>query len=250
MNAPRPQITAATRTAEGARLDLSTGDAVHVEPSDWAALSDAPPYVLTVQTPAASWVLDVPAPLLAQVAQVLDIHSRAPDALPVLLAVHVEAQRVTFTTREQGAPSTRRLTLPRPLAFSRSPQLLAPDVLTVYALPPLAPQVARYAVEPYTAEGQAALVALGYPGPYPVPEGVTLGGYAHGTALTEHEALTLAGLPDFADDWVLCPSESGGAPFTLLWGNAASDEQLERSSTWATLTAASLRASDTPRGSA
>lgn len=171
-------------------------------------------------------------------------------ALPLLIAVEVEAQRVTFTTRDPDAPFTRRLTLPRPLAFTRSPQFLAPDVLTVYALPPLAPQVARYAVEPYTAAGQAALMALGYAGPFPVPEGANLGGYSHGTALTEHEALTLAGLPDFPEHWVICPCESGGAPFTLLWGNAASDEQLERSSTWATLTAASLRASDTPRGSA
>ncbi len=83
-----------------------------------------------------------------------------------------------------------------------------------------------------------------------MPAGVLLGGYAHGTALTEHEALRLAGLPDFVDLWALCPSEGGGAPYTLLWGDAATDEQLEAASTWATVTTAALRAQDTARGSA
>ncbi|MDV6376101.1 hypothetical protein [Deinococcus arenicola] len=101
-----------------------------------------------------------------------------------------------------------------------------------------------------TREGQAALIALGHAGPYPVPEGVSLGGYEHGAALTEGEALTLAGLPDFIEDWAICPSTSGAAPFSLLWGNAATNAELERASAWAEMTTASLRASDTPSGSA
>jgi hypothetical protein len=105
-------------------------------------------------------------------------------------------------------------------------------------------------VELNTAAGQAALIALGYAGPYPVPDGVRLGGYAHRAALTEHEALTLAGLPDFVDDWAICPSEAGGPPFTLLWGNAATNTELDRASAWAELTAASLRAADVPSGTA
>lgn len=173
-------------------------------------------------------------------------------ASPVLIAVTVESDHVTFTPS-----SGPELKLPKPVRFSLDADTPAPAALTqpitlsIWAGKPReSARLAYIAVEPYTAAGQAALMALGYPGPYPVPEGVTLGGYSHGTALTEHEALTLAGLPDFPEHWVICPCESGGAPFTLLWGNAASDEQLERSSTWATLTAASLRASDTPRGSA
>ncbi|WP_029478207.1 hypothetical protein [Deinococcus frigens] len=101
-----------------------------------------------------------------------------------------------------------------------------------------------------TREGQAALIALGHAGPYPVPQGVNLGGVEHGAALTELEALTLAGLPDFVDDWAICPSEAGGAPFTLLWGNAATNTELDRASAWAEMTTASLRAADMPTGTA
>lgn len=202
-------------------------------------------------------------------------------ALPLLVAVTVEPERVTFTTREPDAPFTRRRTLPRLVYVDRLPQLRGPDVLAVKRDPrdpePLAftlsgaqavnlrepltltvwagephrsPVLVRYQAQPYTPEGQAALTALGFAGPYPAPEGVSLGGYAHGTALTEHEALTLAGLPEFPELWLICPSESGGAPFALLWGDAATNEQLERSSNWATVTTAALQAEGRARGSA
>lgn len=85
-------------------------------------------------------------------------------------------------------------------------------------------------------------------GPYSVPHGATLAGYAHGTALTEHEALRLAGLPDFPEHWVIVPSELGTAPLTLLWGDAASTEQLKRAAQWAELTTLAMRA--TARGTA
>ena len=245
----RAQLTAATRTPEGARLDLDTGEALQVAPSDWAALVGAPPYALILGDP--KRVLDVPAHLLAQVAHVLDLPNPAPDALPLLVAARVEPEHVTLTTREPGVPFTRRLSLPRPLYVNRLPQPLAPDVLTVKLDPQAAQPLACYAVEPYTPEGQAALLALGFAGPYPVPAGVSLGGHMHGATLSEAQALGLAALPDFAGgDWALCPGEAGGAPFTLLWANSATGAQLVRSSTWAELTAQGLRASGSARGEA
>ena len=120
--------------------------------------------------------------------------------------------------------------------------------LMLYAAPPLARRLlAGVHVEPHTPEGQAALLALGFAGPYPVPAGVSLAGFEPGAALTDAQALSLAALPEFAECWAVLPSPEGDA-LALAWANALSAAELGRFTTWARGAAAEVQG--TPRGTA
>lgn len=150
--------------------------------------------------------------------------------LPTLTAVHVEARRVTLQARTpDGTP--HRLTLPRPATFTRRAQAGGPDVLTARTLPPLAPQVHAYHVEPSTREGQAVLMGLGWAGPFPAPRGEHLNGVTHGQRVTPREAQHLAALPAFPDVWAIVPSPTGDT-LTLRWADACTLDELQRSTDW------------------
>ncbi len=86
-------------------------------------------------------------------------------------------------------------------------------------------------------------------GPFPVPEGVNIDGKRHGEAVTFSEALELAGLPDFPDVWAIVPDATGDG-LRLMWADACSIDELDRSCDWNREALAYVRASDTPRGTA
>lgn len=86
-------------------------------------------------------------------------------------------------------------------------------------------------------------------GPFPPPEGTRLGGRKHGDPVTFPEALELAGLPDFPEDWAIVPDESGEG-LRLMWGDACTTAELERSCSWNGEALAYVRALNTPRGDA
>ena len=238
----RPTITAAALTPSGLHLTLSTGAALDVPSTAPAFLTGAPPYVLTLGTGPTAQVLDVPAALMGEVAAALGLNP------PTLSAVHIEAHRVTLQGREpDGTPHA--CTLPRPLTITRRAQVLGPDVLTVYTLPPLAPQRLTYHAHPNTREGQAVLLGLGWAGPFPAPDGEHLAGYVHGQPVSEGEALHLAALPEFPEVWVIVPSPAGDA-LALKWGDACTLDELTRAADWNAQQLAQLAAQDTPRGQA
>lgn len=85
--------------------------------------------------------------------------------------------------------------------------------------------------------------------PEPAPLGVSLGGRTHGDAVTFPEALELAGLADFPEDWAIVPDETGEG-LRLMWGDACTTEELERSCHWNVEALAYLKASRTPSGTA
>lgn len=131
----------------------------------------------------------------------------------------------TFTTRAPDG-SLWPLTLPRPLYVNLTVQVggeeRGPYILIVHAgRDKSGAVVARLAVLPDTPEGQAVMVALGHAGPWPVPDGASVGGVPHGAEVSEAQAMHLAGLPDFPEHWAIVPS-ADGSRLALMWGNACS----------------------------
>lgn len=165
-----------------------------------------------------------------------------PRAAPLLQAVRLTPGRVHLQgLHPDGSPYA--LSLPRPVTFARLPQLLQPDRLTVYTLPPLAPLTLAYEVEPYTREGAALLQALGWGGPFPVPEGAQLGGHPHGAEVPLDRALFLLTLPAAAD-WAMLPAAPGRV--CLRWADACTAAELSTSTAFFDCLTAALEGAALP----
>lgn len=86
-------------------------------------------------------------------------------------------------------------------------------------------------------------------GPHPVPEGAHLSGITHGTKVSQAQALSLAALSEFVEDWVIYPSPDGSV-LRLMWGDTCTTEELQHVNEWNTATMTALKAQHLPSGSA